>query len=390
MRKTVAYVLVTVAMLLGATTARADNPTTECKRLDEKQAEWISGGFYEGSFEDGTPFQMNLFQPPPAAVENEMPAEGLQSEYWYPRHRRRAKLHLEVSVSGEAGLLIRTMGIVQWPHITDDKESDSGKSTSETFTATHSKDWAEIEGVWSSDTLHKEMHFHMTRAFSYRTSVYSFLTDDSIQLWDSRRSINVRTYPIMDDSMHGPKRAALHTLLDKLNDSAAESYCDVQDSSTLAAEWASADFLFLTKLSNEYRLGAAHGIGDLYSISHYELRDGQYEQVYLDSFYEPSLACENQLFDQMVVGLVADQAAQPENAYTVFPGRNLANSTSHGEHDIVLRDDIPQDYLVTPEGIEFYTDPYALGSYMDNHRIFIEKRQIANCVKALPQYKPFL
>jgi hypothetical protein len=385
MKKSIAYFFVIIATLCVVTTARADASTTSCEHLNERKAEWMSGGFYEGSFEDGTPFQMNLAFPMPASVVQDQmdvqdfldPIDELQNQYWYPRHRGNDKLDLEIKALDESGIVLRTVS----------RGKDQTLSDSETFTGKRSKDWTEIEGKWTSDRSHKTMRFRMKMVFPYTSRLDIFMTQTSIDDFESERSMDIITYPAIENL--GPEH-----LIPEWNPSPGDananghaSYCDEQNHEIVTAEWASAHFLFFSNKIYEYRFGAAHGTRDR-SFSHFSLSYGRYEQIALDTFYKTSLACENQLFDRVVAALVADHAAQLENVAQVFPDRHLLSDADIARGALTF-DHISPDYLVLPEGIEFYVGPYVLGSYMDVHDIFIWKAQIENCIKTLPQYIPF-
>ena len=59
--------------------------------------EWVAGGFYEGRFADGTPFQMNLAYPTPKKINRKTGERyALDTSYWYPRRFAGETLNLTI------------------------------------------------------------------------------------------------------------------------------------------------------------------------------------------------------------------------------------------------------------------------------------------------------
>jgi hypothetical protein len=149
MRKHIAGVLACLAF--GSALGEVIAPSEDFLKAPDR-IEWHAGGLYDGRFEDGTRFQIQLAYPRPASVPKE--AMPFTESYWYPKHFTGRMLMLN-----RADGMGNTLRLVVQP--------DSRVPAEESFSIALAPDTLSGSGTWTSSTLKKQMAFTLQRAVAY-------------------------------------------------------------------------------------------------------------------------------------------------------------------------------------------------------------------------------
>lgn len=310
---------------------------------DAKKTEWNAGGFYEGRFEDGTPFQMNLSYPIPDSINREKwKPYTLDASYWYPKR-----------FSGKTILLrIRSFskGSVELVGSTEDKNGHFVDT--EFFKGTLSPDRATMHGVWKQIGKTKQLKFSMKRGYLYHGIDVIHSRQPEVDDDDpSRPFIFSAIFPILGDQQADPWIRELMSSCDY------DTECTNQVTIAFHADTS----LSLHGSVWGYNNRAPHGNG-WSAYKHFKINSSSLSPVGLDHFVSMSSKCLN-----LVTHEIATSLAEKSLDYT--------------DHNIK-----ETKFFPTPTGIKFDFDPYELGCYLCATTVFVNKKDIEQCVKNLPSY----
>ena len=308
------------------------------------RVEWPAGGLYDGLFDDGTRFQIQLAYPRPAGLpENVMP---FAQSYWYPKHFTGMPIELKtISVSGNE------LHLVQQPY--------PSAPALENFTVMLTPDKQSAHGAWNSVTLHKQMGFTLQRAVGYEFVAVSRPAPPEARQNDPARHFLFAAYfPLLGDA------AASAWIREQAG------ACDdtVECTNTVTVAWKSHQLLSLSATKWGYSFGAAHGNGG--SVTrHYRVDNGRLQPVEFDAFVDQGPACIASVTTAIVGRLHAKDMAWADDwakLTPVAPGKGLK-------------------FIPTASGIIFPFDPYEVGPYAQGApAVFLTRAQLGNCLKNLP------
>jgi hypothetical protein len=114
--------------------------------------EWQAGGLYDGRFENGTRFQMQLAYPQPAAVPDRV--TPFAESYWYPQYFTGRTFIL--NGAGDTDNAVRLV-----------MPRDQRKPVEESFSIALAPDLLSGSGTWTNSRLRKQMRFSLQRAVVY-------------------------------------------------------------------------------------------------------------------------------------------------------------------------------------------------------------------------------
>ena len=320
----------------------------QCARAQDREdflhapdrIEWDAGGLYDGRFEDGTPFQIQLAYPRPAPVSNRV--AGVWNAYWYPRHftGERIVLSAEEAPSG-------TIKLVQWEPIS---------VVVETFSIALAPDRRSGSGSWTSSKLGKQLSFTLRRAILYKEV-----------------AVTRPAPPAVAGQRDYPWPFVFSALFPDLSDSAANEWmqetlgiCDdtTECTNSVTVNWSSPALLSLDATTYGYTHPAAHGNSSS-SVRHYRLHDGVMSQAGLDAFLEPGPGCRAKVSDAIVAKLRAQGMGGAQ--YGALDERSDPR------------------FLALPDGLEFHFDPYQVGTYAQGMpSVFLTRAGLGQCLKNLP------
>lgn len=338
--------LKTVFLLISLfyTFLSADDEQNTNYLLDSNKTEWDAGGFYEGRFEDGTPFQMNLSYPIPESINRkEWKPFTLEASYWYPKRFSGKTIYLKIrSFSKDSVELVGG---------TEDKNGHFIDDT-ELFKGTLSQDRTTIHGVWKQTNNNKQLKFYMKRVYLYHGidvihSRQTAANDDG----PSRPFVFNAIFPIIGDQQ------ADSWIRDLMSDCSYDSECTNQVTIAFHTDTS----LSLHGVVWGYNNGTPHGDGGS-DYKHFKIDRSSLSPVGLDHFISMSPKCLNLVTHNVATSLVE-------------------KSLDYADHNIK-----ETKFLPTPTGIEFDFDPYELGCYLCATTVFVKKEDIGQCVKNLPSY----
>ena len=339
---------------LGAHSAHA----APAARMDEKSGAYVSGGFYEGTFSDGTTFQMNLMVAPqlPHGAPPPPKSATLRSAYWETERPRETTVWMEASQQGDEI-------VAQVPPAA---KGSKAQAVNETFVGQTTDDGETFTGVWNRSTG-EQRSFSMKRRFSYVTEYHRYVTLDAVAAFGSRPTETVAVHPetgiaAIDDTMPSIVNSAAST--------PPMGGDDTDTQSIVTVAWASPRMLFLAREDYQYGFGAQHGNGSV-TFALYDVRNDRAKELTLNDFL-PSADCVQLVSDKVVAALVADHASMPE-----------AGALSTNNHNRVLG----SNYLVLPNGIDFYFGQNSMGNATEIHDVFVPKTDLGRCGHALPRYR---
>jgi len=325
--------------------------------------EWQAGGFYEGTFADGTPFQMNLPYAAPEAVARHLKwADGstmevMQGMYWYPRKFAGNTLALNVETSSDSGFTAEV-------YLTTVAKDDTEKRTlEERLTGQFSPDKTLVTGKWTHERKNREMSFSMKRVFAYKgVFVSRQLTGENYEGKNEQYTFVFNAiFPIIGDAAVDAKTASR----------TVASYCSFDEIclNRTEAVWLSPTLLSLHDLSFGYGHGAAHGQTHT-DHRHYVVENAGYRQVGLDHFITTSPQCLETIARRLIASLKGQ-------------GMSMDGTESITAKDVANR----TNFLPTPSGIRFDFDQYEVGPYAEGApKTFLTRQNLGNCVKYLPTY----
>lgn len=302
--------------------------------------EWEAGGLYDGQFDDGTPFQIRVSYPRPAAVAQH--AAQVENAYWYPRTFTGGTIGLSQEMAADG-----TLKLVTWPKV---------RVVGETFLLNLAPDQRSGAGTWSSATQGVTHALVLTRAVLYREV-----------------AVMRPAPPAMAGDAGSPFQFVFSALFPVLADSVADEWMhetlascadSTECTNTVMVDWQSPSLISLDATTYGYSYPGPHG-NSTSAVRHYRVRDGKMSQLALPDFLGPDPACR---------AVVSDAIA-----------RKLQNEHINGFHPEALDDRFSPKFLALPNGLEFHFDPYEVGSYAQGGpSVFLPRAELGACVRNLP------
>jgi hypothetical protein len=305
--------------------------------------EWDAGGLYNGRFEDGTRFQIQLAYPRPASVSKV--ALPFAESYWYPKHYTGTVLTLrEVERTND------TLRLAVQP--------DLNAPADESFTIALAPDRLSGSGSWTSSKLHKQMAFSLQRAVAYDYVVVERPAPPEARSGDPDRSfVFAASFPVLGD-------ADADAWVRK---QAGTCGGDLECLNAVQVRWASRSLLSLDASVWEYNDMAPHG--NVTSITRqYGVENGQLAPLELDAFVDTGPACVSRMTAAIVAQLHAQQLEWPDK---------------WAENAPLLKKWVR--FTPTASGIAFHFDPYEVGPYAQGApSVFLTRAQLGSCLRNLP------
>jgi hypothetical protein len=306
--------------------------------------EWPAGGLYDGRFEDGTRFQIQLAYARPAALGDEVPL--VAESYWYPKHVSGYAYQLR-DVERSAG----TLRLALQPNLNLPAE--------ESFTVVLAPDKLSGRGTWTSATPHKQMAFTLQRAIVYDYVVVKRPAPPEASKDDPGRGFVFAAYfPLLGDADADAW----------VREQAGNCDGDLECLNDVQVRWKSRSLVSLDASSWNYNYMAPHGNGDS-TTRQYRLDQGRLAPVGLDAFVDLNPACADRIKSAIVRQLHARQLAWADQW-----DKNAAMDNKWVK------------FTPTASGIAFRFDPYEVGPYSQGApSVFVTRAQIGTCLRYLPQ-----
>ncbi|WP_162818194.1 hypothetical protein [Aquirhabdus parva] len=349
--KLILLFVVQILCLWQCAFADTDNPDVNYLK-DKSRIESIVGGFYEGRFSDGTPFQMTLYY----SKEDEK-----YSSYQYPRQLKGEAIGIrQSSFQGDSF----TLSV-----IADDPNTEGKVLYKEEFVGTLSNDKKNASGIWThtANQKKKTLNFSMQQISVYKEisvthkSIYASRPLESYEVGfiDPTRPFKFSAvFPVFNDEK-----------IDKRNLEDA-AICD-HDQECSNGIYILGYYNNLLSLSSEfwwYDAGSAHGH---YSslTRHYIWASGISQEVFLDHFLKFSPTCLAMLSNLVRKGLGE------------ISGAKYFKITQQSYKQV--------KFLPSPLGLQFMFDVEEFGAYGEGTppSVFLPKESIKQCLTYLPKSK---
>jgi hypothetical protein len=305
--------------------------------------EWQAGGLYDGRFEDGTRFQIQLAYPRPGTVPKSV--LPFAESYWYPKHFTGTVLVL--NRIGGSGKQVRL--VVQ---------PDSRVPASESFTIALAPDMLSGSGTWTAPKLKKQMAFTLQRAVAYDYVVVQRPAPREVLEGDPERKFTFAAwFPVLGD----PDADAW------VHEQAGKCSGDLECMNRIEVRWKSQSLLSLDASIWEYEYMAAHGNGGS-TTRQYGVEKGRLVPLGLDAFVDTDAACASKVTAAIVAQLHAQQ---------------LPWADEWAKHAPVSQKWLK--FMPAASGIAFSFDPYEVGPYAQGSpSVFLTRAQLGSCLRSLP------
>lgn len=342
MPSSITKAIVSILLLLACQCSFADDPLAPRANFlgAPDRIEWETGGLYNGRFDDGTPFQIQLAYKAPASV---LPTpEEFRIAYWYPRHFTGVRLML-VQQESAAGTI--RLAEPAWAH-----------TDAETFEILLSPDRQRGSGTWVSPTRGKHLSFVLHRAILYKQIVVRRPPPPKElgETMEPRPFVFSAIFPVLDD---GGAKAWMHRILSRCVD-------NTECLNSVIVDWRSPTLLSLDGASYGYSFEAPHGNTQT-EMQHYRLDNGRMQPVGLAYFLDRSAACRARASAQIVAKLAAQNLTDPKAG--------------------ALDERYDPRFLALPGGLEFHFDQYEVGSYAEGMpSVVVSRAELGPCVHNLP------
>ena len=333
-----------LCLAFGGACAEVVAPSEDFLKASDR-IEWHAGGLYDGRFEDGTRFQIQLAYPRPASVPKA--ALPFAEVYWYPKRFTGQVLVLNrIEASGKPVQLV--------------VQPDSRIPASERFTIALAPDMLSGSGTWSAPKLKKQMAFTLQRAVVYDYVVVKrpAPADARDRRVDPELSfVFASWFPVLGDAhadawVH--ERAGICT-------------GDLECINQIKVRWKSPSLLSLDASTWEYNDGTAHGNGGSMTRQ-YGVDKERLTPLGLDAFADTGAACVSKITSAIVAQLQARKLPWAEEWAKHAPLQNKWLK-----------------FMPTPGGIAFSFDPYEVGPYSEGSpSVFLTRAQLGSCLRSLP------
>jgi hypothetical protein len=340
MKKTITSLLLCLAF--GGASADVVAPSEDFLKAPDR-IQWQAGALYDGRFEDGTRFQIQLAYPQPASLPKEAPP--FAASYWYPKHFTGTVLALR-----DTGHTPGTLRLSVQP--------DAGKAATEDFTIVLSPDRQSGRGTWTSSALHKQMAFSLQRSVVYDYVVVKRPAPVEARSGDPERSfVFAAWFPVLGDADADAW----------VREQAGKCSGDLECMNGVQVRWKSRSLLSLDASVWEYNYMTPHGNGGS-TTRQYSLDQGRLRPVGLDAFVDTGSSCVSRVTAGIVAQLRAQQLPWAEEWAKQAP---LTKAWLK--------------FMPTASGIVFSFDPYEVGPYSEGApSVFLTRTQLGSCLRSLP------
>jgi len=342
-----------VALLAGPCAGVFAAEPLDCSRLPQAH-ERSGGGFYTGQFEGGPAFRMSLPAGAPPAPARDRRTPEPAAEYWYPRTYigtalpMRADDKLPAAAARDGGFAF----------IVTDPDSDK---PAERFEGRLSPDRAHASGTWTNLRNGKRLPFTLARLYDYRVLELSAPRPKSAtegeDAEDAARPYDFdAVWPVLPDA------GATQALRSAVLRCGGPSGGALDESHEARIVWQGPDAVSVAIMDYEYEPGTPHGQPSSRGFA-FAVHGGAWRLTRLADWLDTSPACLRQATQRTAALLRKQEAASPEQA----------------------KIDADAHFTPLPGGLWFTFDPYEVDSYAGGrHEVFVDKRELAHCVKALP------
>jgi hypothetical protein len=340
MKNTLIGVLLCLALgnALGDVTASSEDFLKAPDRI-----EWQAGGLYDGRFEDGTRFQIQLaYTRPAAAPEGAVP---FAEAYWYPKHYK-----YTVFVLTDAGRTADTLHLVL--------QAGPDSPVEESFSIALTPDLLSGSGTWTSAKLKKQMAFSLQRAIPYEyVAVQRPAPPEALKGDPERRFMFGAWFPVLGDADADAW----------IREEAGKCSGDLECMNEVQVRWKSGALLSLNASVWEYNYHAAHGNGGS-TTRQYGVDRGRLVPLGLDAFIDTGASCVSKLTAGIVEQLHAQELPWADDWAKYAPLKNKWLK-----------------FTPTASGIAFHFDPYEVAPYMNGApSVFLTRAQLGTCLRHLP------
>jgi hypothetical protein len=306
--------------------------------------EWQAGGLYDGRFEDGTRFQMQLAYPRPGIVPARV--TPFAESYWYPQYLT-GRIFMLKSAEGTGNAVRLVM------------PRDGRKQAEESFSIALAPDLLSGSGTWTNSRLRKQMQFSLQRAVVYDAVVVQRPAPPEAQERDPARPfIFAAWFPVLGDANADAWIRA----------QAGQCEADLECANRVDVSWKSRSLLSLTAGVWGYNYMAAHGYG-YSSTRQYRIDSAGLTPLGLDAFVDTGAACTTKLVAAIATELRARKFSEVDawvKSAPLGPGKS-------------------PKFTPTPNGIVFQFDMVEVGSYMQGSpSVFLTYAQLGKCLRSLP------
>lgn len=332
-----------VVLLLSASWHWALAQTREDFLRAPDRIEWEAGGLYDGHFDDGTPFQMALAYPEPAAMPPRA-AHAFAQAVWTPRHYAGTPAVLLAASTPAAPTRLAVA-------------NEKGVASAETYTVTLAPDRASGRGVWSGPGTAVQRTFTLQRNLPYVGVVVTRPASAEVAAYSDFYREHGFTFssvfPVLGD------READDWIRDKAGECVDSGEC----ANAVHVVWHSPALVSLHAMTWG-NSGGAHGNGQS-ETRQYGIRNGAMTPLGLDDFIDPGASCRAQVTASIAASLRKLDMRLPDQR-----GRDPWRGVK---------------FTPAPDGIAFHFDSYEAGSYAQGApTVFVPREEMARCVAHLP------
>jgi hypothetical protein len=332
-----------MTLACGSAHGEATAPVEDFLNAPDRIA-WRAGGLYDGRFENGTRFQIQLAYPqPPSLPAGVTP---FAESYWYPSY-----------FTGRQFLLSQPQGANKPVRLA--VLPGSRAPANESFTITLAPDLLSGSGTWTSLKLKKQMRFSLQRAFVYDAVVVQRPAPPEVrQSEPNRRFLFQAWFPVLGNADADAW----------IREQAGKCEGDLVCANRVDVRWKSRALLSLSANAWNYNYMGPHGYG--YSSTRQYRRDGTgLSPLALDAFVETGAACTRKIVGAIAADLRARQFSEVDawvRDGPLGPGKS-------------------PKFTPTPNGIVFQFDMYEVGSYAQGSpTVFLTYAQLGRCLRYLP------
>lgn len=331
-----------LCLAFGSACADVVAPSEDFLKAPDR-IEWHAGGLYNGRFEDGTRFQIQLAYPRPASVPKD--ALPFAEYYWYPKRFTGRVLVLNRIAGGG-----KPVQLVVQP--------DSRVPADESFTITLAPDMLSGSGTWTAAKLKKQMAFSLQRAIAYDYVVVQRPAPPEAREGDpDRRFTFAAWFPVLGN----PGADAW------VREQAGKCSGDLECMNQIEVRWKSQSLLSLDATVWEYNYMTPHGNGGA-TTRQYSVDKGRWTPAGLDAFVDTGPACVSKVTAAIVAQLHAQQ---------------LPWADEWAKHAPLTQAWLK--FMPSASGIAFSFDPYEVGAYAQGSpSVFLTRAQLGSCLRSLP------
>lgn len=332
-----------LCLAFGSACAEVVGPGEDFLRAPDR-IEWQAGGLYDGRFEDGTRFQIQLAYPRPGSVPARV--TPFAEAYWYPQY-----------LTGQTFMLKSAEGTGNAVRLVMPR--DGRKQAEESFSIALAPDLLSGSGTWTSLRLRKQMRFSLQRAVVYDAVVVQRPAPPEARERDpERRFIFAAWFPVLGDANADAW----------IREQAGRCEGDLECANRVDVSWKSRSLLSLTAGVWGYNYMATHGYG-YSSTRQYRIDSAGLSPLGLDAFVDTGEACATKLVAAIATELRARKFSEVDawvKDAPFGPGKS-------------------PKFTPTPNGIIFQFDMYEVGSYVQGSpSVFLTYAQLGKCLRSLP------